>query len=49
MKECVLLDGVRTANARAHAEKGCVKKATQDKTIGAVCNAIFEKTSLAKR
>jgi acetyl-CoA acyltransferase len=48
MKECVIIDGVRTANARAHAEKGWFKNVTQDKTIGAVYNALFERNPKVK-
>ncbi len=48
MKECVIIDGVRTANARAHAEKGWFKNVTQDKTMGAVYNALFERNPKVK-
>jgi len=48
MKECVIIDGVRTANARAHAEKGWFKEVTPHQTIGAVYKALFERNPKVK-
>ena len=48
MKECVFIDGVRTANARAHAEKGWFKSLKPDQTLAAVLNALFERNQKVK-
>lgn len=48
IKECVIIDGVRTANARAHAEKGWFKEVKPHQTIGAVYKAIFERNPKVK-
>lgn len=48
MKECVIIDGVRTANARAHAEKGWFKDVTPHQTIGAVYKTLFERNPKVK-
>ncbi len=48
MKECVIIDGVRTANARAHAEKGWFKEVKPHQTISAVYNALFERNPKIK-
>ncbi|MBU0993557.1 MAG: thiolase family protein [Proteobacteria bacterium] len=48
MKECVFIDGVRTANARAHAEKGWFKNVKPDQTLGAVLKALFERNPKVK-
>lgn len=43
MQECVIIDGVRTANARAHPEKGWFRKARPDDLLTAVYKAVFER------
>ena len=48
MKECVFIDGVRTPNARAHAEKGWFKKVKPDQTLSAVLKALFERNPNVK-
>ena len=48
MKECVFIDGVRTPNARAHAEKGWFKNLKPDQTLGAVLKALFERNPKVK-
>jgi acetyl-CoA acyltransferase len=48
MKECVFIDGVRTANARAHAEKGWFRKVRPDELLTAVYNALFERNKKVK-
>lgn len=41
MKECVIIDGVRTANVRAHAEKGWFKNVRPEILLKAVYEALF--------
>jgi acetyl-CoA acyltransferase len=48
MKECVFIDGVRTANARAHVEKGWFRKVRPDELLTAVYNALFERNKKVK-
>jgi acetyl-CoA acetyltransferase family protein len=48
MKECVVVDGMRTANARAHAEKGWFKNVPVDQMLIAVYNALFERNPKVK-
>jgi acetyl-CoA acyltransferase len=48
IKECVIIDGVRTANARAHAEKGWFKDVSPHDTLAAVYTAIFERNPKVK-
>lgn len=48
MKECVFIDGVRTANARAHAEKGWFKQVKPDQTLAAVYKALFDRNPKVK-
>jgi acetyl-CoA acyltransferase len=48
MKECVIIDGVRTANARAHNEKGWFRKVRPDETLTAVYTALFERNPKVK-
>ena len=48
IKECVIIDTVRTANARAHAEKGWFKDVSPHTTIAAVYDAIFERNPKVK-
>jgi acetyl-CoA acyltransferase len=43
LKECVFIDGVRTANARAHNEKGWFRKVRPDELLTAVYSALFER------
>ncbi len=43
MKECVVVDGVRTANARAHAEKGWFRNVLPTDMAIAVYKALFER------
>ncbi|MBW1989276.1 MAG: thiolase family protein [Deltaproteobacteria bacterium] len=43
MKECVFIDGVRTPNGRAHAEKGWFRNRRPDELLGEVYKAIFER------
>ncbi len=43
MEECVIVDGVRTANARAHPEKGWFRKARPEHLLIAVYKALFER------
>ena len=48
MKECVFIDGVRTANVRAHAEKGWFRDVRPDEMLSTVYNAIFERNPKVK-
>ncbi len=48
MKECVFIDGVRTANARAHNEKGWFRKQRPDELLTALYQAIFERNPKVK-
>lgn len=48
MRECVFIDGVRTANARAHAQKGWFKEVKPDQTLAAVYKALFERNPKVK-
>ncbi len=48
MKECVFIDGVRTANARAHVEKGWFRKVRPDELLSAVYAALFERNKKVK-
>ena len=48
MKECVIVDAMRTANARAHAEKGWFKNVTVDAMLIAVYNSLFERNPRVK-
>jgi len=48
MKECVIIDGVRTANARAHAEKGWFRNVRPDEMLIKVYEALFERNSQIK-
>lgn len=43
MKECVIVDGVRTANSRAHAEKGWFRNKTPDELLTAVYDELFKR------
>lgn len=48
MKECVFIDGIRTANARAHKEKGWFKNVRPDELLSALYTAIFERNPKIK-
>ncbi|HMK66566.1 MAG TPA: thiolase family protein [Thermodesulfobacteriota bacterium] len=43
MKECVFIDGIRTANARAHNEKGWFRSVRPDEMLSALYKALFER------
>lgn len=43
LQECVIIDGVRTANARAHKEKGWFRQVRPDQLLTAVFNGLFER------
>lgn len=43
MQECVIVDGVRTANTRAHPQKGWFRKARPEHLLIAVYKALFER------
>ncbi|HNY65217.1 MAG TPA: thiolase family protein [Deltaproteobacteria bacterium] len=43
MKECVIVDGVRTANTRAHAEKGWFRNVRPETLLVACYKALFER------
>ncbi len=48
LQECVFIDGVRTPNGRAHAEKGWFKDIRPDELLSAVYKAIFERNPKIK-
>jgi acetyl-CoA acyltransferase len=48
MKECVLVDGVRTPIGRAHAEKGAFRTLRPEDLLGAVYKALFERNRAVK-
>ncbi len=48
MKECVIVDGVRTANGRAHAQKGWFKNKTPDELLTAVYDDLFKRNEKVK-
>ncbi len=48
IKECVLVDGVRTPNARAHAQKGWFKALRPDELLTYVYKAVFERNPQVK-
>ncbi len=48
MKECVFIDGVRTANVRAHFEKGWFRNVRPDELLSAVYNTLFERNKKVK-
>ena len=43
MKECVVIDGVRSANARAHKEKGWFRNVRPDELLIRIYTALFER------
>lgn len=48
LKECVLVDGVRTPNCRAHAVKGWFREIRPDELLTYVYDALFERNSQVK-
>ncbi|HUN54406.1 MAG TPA: thiolase family protein [Smithella sp.] len=48
MKECVVIDGVRSANARAHHEKGWFRHVRPDELLIKVYKALFERNPKVK-
>ncbi len=48
MRECVLVDGVRTANTRAHLEKGWFRKLRPDELLTYVYEALFKRNPKIK-
>jgi len=45
LNECVFIDGVRTANARAHNEKGWLREVRPDELLSAVLKGLFERNT----
>ena len=43
MKECVVVDGVRSANARAHKDKGWFRNIRPEEVLIKVYKALFER------
>jgi len=48
MKECVLVDGVRTANGRAHKEKGWFRNLRPDELLTYVYKGLFDRNPAVK-
>ena len=48
MKECVIVDGVRTANCRAHKEKGWFVSVLPDTLLEAVYLTLFKRNPQVK-
>lgn len=48
LRECVIVDGVRTANVRAHKEKGWFREKTPDEMLTAVYDALFSRNPKVK-
>jgi len=48
MKECVVIDGVRSANARAHKDKGWFRNVRPDEVLIQVYQALFERNPKVK-
>lgn len=48
MKECVVIDGARSANVRAHKEKGWFRNVRPDEALIKVYQAIFERNPKVK-
>ena len=48
MKECVIVDGVRTPNGRAHKEKGWFRNRRPDELLSAVYKGLFERNPQVK-
>ena len=43
MRECVVIDGVRSANARAHKDKGWFRNVRPEELLIACYKALFER------
>lgn len=48
MKECVIVDGLRTPNGRAHKDKGWFRKKRPDELLTAVYDALFARNEQVK-
>ncbi len=48
MKECVIVDGLRSPNTRAHGEKGWFRNKRPDELLTAVYDALFERNPRVK-
>ena len=48
MKECVVIDGVRSANARAHKDKGWFRNVRPEQLLIKVYQTIFERNPKVK-
>ena len=48
MKECVIIDGVRSANARAHKEKGWFRNVRPEQLLINIYKALFERNPKVK-
>ncbi|MEJ2067902.1 MAG: thiolase family protein [Deltaproteobacteria bacterium] len=48
MKECVIIDGLRSPNARAHLEKGWFRNVTPDVVLTNVYDALFKRNPKVK-
>lgn len=48
LNECVFIDGVRTANARAHNEKGWFRDVRPDELLSTVLKGLFERNTAVK-
>ncbi len=48
MKECVIIDGVRSPNVRAHAEKGWLRNVTPDVVLTNIYDALFKRNPKVK-
>jgi acetyl-CoA acetyltransferase family protein len=48
MKECVIVDGVRTPNGRAHKEKGWFRTKRPDELLSAVYDSLFKRNPQVK-
>jgi acetyl-CoA acyltransferase len=48
MKECVFIDGIRTANARAHNEKGWFRNVRPDELLTVLYTALFDRNPKVK-
>ena len=48
MKECVVIDGVRSANARAHKDKGWFRNVRPEDLLIEVYQSLFERNPKVK-
>ena len=48
LKECVLVDGVRSPNVRAHAEKGWLRNVKPDVILTTVYSGLFARNPKVK-